>query len=101
MAGFEAIGVRVAEAVFRRLANASVVSEETVNHGDYAFRAIFEEPDAMLDVVATNSKVLRYPIAYPMVLGEHIEINGLGYAIASTPLRDASGQEFSAQVVPL
>lgn len=101
MAGFEGIEARVHEAVFRRMSNASVFSEETVLHLDQTFRGIFEEPDAMLDVVAMNSKVLRYPAQFILAMGERVQINGVEYTVATTPLRDASGLEASVQVVPL
>jgi len=90
---FDAIEARVQAAVYRRLANATVVSDNGT------FAAFFAQPDQQFEAVTLGVQMLRYPTAQPLADGELILINDEEYRVASPPRRLSAGLESEVEVV--
>lgn len=94
MPGFEALEAKVQAAGYRACSNCTVVTASA------EFRAIFDNPDSIMDVVTASTPNLRFPTAHGLSDGEAITIDGAAYRVASPPRRLASGLESIADVVP-
>ncbi len=79
---------------YRACSNCTVVTSSA------EFRAIFDNPDNVMDAVVAGTPTLRYPTEHALLKGQTIMINGFDYVVASPPRRLASGLESIADVVP-
>ncbi len=94
MPGFDVLEARAQAAVYRACSNCDVVA------GSAEFRAIFDNPDVVMDVVVASAPTLRYPTEQALSDGQAITIGGAAYRVASPPRRIGSGLESIAEVVP-
>lgn len=91
---FEQVEARMQAAVFRNLANCTVVA------GASTFRAILNRPDNVYDAVATSVPELRYPSAQNLSDGMSITIDGAAWRVQSVPRRIGAGGESVVTVGP-
>jgi hypothetical protein len=90
---FDALEARIQAAVYRRLANAEVVSDNGT------FAAFLAQPDAQYEAVTMGAQVLRYPSAFVLTDGEVIQIDGVEWVVAQPPRRLSAGLESEVEVV--